>query len=129
MRLSREAILKRLQEHHGSPDDARLLSEVAYNLTLAATTEENLEERAARALQKLRRDGFNPSAPLTQAASTGAASKLSTCPICKMSMQPVNLIENRPVYYCQDHKISVPLPVERPDAAQGPGGQDDEADL
>ena len=117
MALSKDQIFNKLKERYAS-ENQKLLNEVAYNLSLASTNENTLEERAAKALQALRARATMAS-PLEQTATKKEKTSLSVCPICKCGMRTVKLIEDRDAFYCPDHRIVVPFPSI----------SDDEADL
>ena len=111
--LSKDDIFRVLASRY-QDKEPKILKEIAYNLSLASITRSSLEERAARALQQIQ------SAPvdygvLRQAASKSVQNKLSICPICKMGMKIVKLMEDRSAYYCPDHRITVPFPIEEED--------------
>lgn len=108
MALTKEQIFNKLKQKFKDKDE-KLLREVSYNLSIASVTEANLEERAGNALKKLQGSGF-VSMPLDHAVRNRNKNKLSTCPICKMDMQTVKLLEDRNAFYCRDHKIVVPYP-------------------
>jgi len=110
MALTKDQIFKKLAAKFKDKDE-KSLKEVSYNLSLASTvTESNLEEKAAKALEKLQGSGFL-SMPLDHAARMKNKNKLSICPICKMDMQTVKLLEDRRAFYCKDHRIVVPYPT------------------
>lgn len=108
MALTKEQIFKKLAQRFKDKDET-ILKEVAYNLAMASVTEAGLEERAEKALEKLQSSGFI-SMPLERAVNSKNKNKLSICPICKMDMQTVKLLEDRNAFYCKDHKIVVPYP-------------------
>lgn len=109
--MKREQILARLSQtfKNEKPED---LAEVAYNLSLANAQEASLESRAGAALERLRQRGRSPldSEILTQAQREGG--KFSSCPICRTQMRVVSLLEDRKAWYCETHRICVPVPVE-----------------
>lgn len=109
--LSRDEIFQVLAGLH-QDQDPKVLKEVAYNLSLASTSSSSLEERAARALNRIKASPALPQGVLRSTATKSAHGKLSICPICKMEMKPVKLLEARSAYYCPDHRITVPFPKE-----------------
>ena len=112
MGLSREQIQKRLVERYGS-EDPKLLKEISYNLTVAGTTEANLESRAELALKRLRAAlPCQAGEAMHQATQTTAHNKLSTCPICKTGMRSVKIMDDRQVYFCTQHRVAQPYPIE-----------------
>jgi hypothetical protein len=113
MGLSREEIQKKLTARYSS-EDQKTLKEISYNLAVAGTTENNLEIRAAQALKRLK--GAAPSAAaeaLHHASKMTAHNMLSICPICKVGMSPVKIMDDREVYYCAQHRIIQPLPIDQ----------------
>lgn len=112
--MSKDEILSKLIEKYAS-EDRTILKEAAYNLALASTTASNLEERAARALKLL--SASKAPTPLARAATKVQHSAFSNCPICKMGMQTVKLIEDRNAFYCSDHRVVVPFPSVREEEA------------
>lgn len=108
--LSKDEILKKLVSQY-KDKDSKILKEVAYNLSLASVTEASLEDRASRALSRIKAAPV-PQEPLQKVASKANHSKLSVCSICKMPMKTVKLLEDRSAYYCPDHRIAVPFPKD-----------------
>lgn len=114
MGLSREDIQKQLNSRYAQ-EDPKMIREISYNLALAGTVESNLEERAANALKRLK-SAASPVEPIQKAAKTTAHNKLSVCPICKTGMKTVKIMEDRDVYYCTDHRVTVPYPSDDAEA-------------
>jgi len=112
--LTKDEIFRVLASRY-QDKDPKTLKEVAYNLSLASVTNSSLEERAARALQQIQSAPIGAGSPLRQAAAKSVHGKLSVCPICKMGMKTVKLMEDRAAYYCPDHRIAIPFPIEEED--------------
>jgi hypothetical protein len=95
-----------------SPD---ILREAAYNLALASAEPmaDNFWDRAGQALARIKhaKSEQKPSM-LSEAAKKAYASQLAICPLCKQKMNLVKLLDDREAFYCQDHKICQPLPIE-----------------
>lgn len=106
--LSKDEIYRTLRKHHASEPD-KVLLEASYNLAIAEVSEETLMEKAAKAIQRIN------SAPEKQSplgAQQAARQDLATCPICRIAMSSVKLLEDKPAWYCADHRIVVPKPTE-----------------
>jgi hypothetical protein len=109
--LNRDQIFEKLTSHYRD-QTPKVLKEVAYNLALANTTEANLADRASKALERIKASPPYPENPLKQSAAASNQSRLNVCPICKMGMKTVKNVEGRSMFYCPDHKIAVPHPVQ-----------------
>lgn len=112
--LSKDQIFKVLRAKFADQNE-KTIREISYNLCLANTTESSLEERARRALDKISASPMGAT-PLNQSAKSAQHGKLSICPICKMGMKTVKLLEGHPAYYCPDHRITVKFPKEDSEA-------------
>lgn len=107
--LNKEQIYKKLKSKFDNVSDSQL-REVSYNLSMANVVEANIYDLAAKSLERLQK--FSSSL-LSQQAAKIQANDLNSkpCPICKIPMVLVNLMEGRQAHYCSDHKIVEPLPV------------------
>lgn len=108
-KLSKDEIFRTLKKHHASESD-ETLREVSYNLAIASVEEDNLLDKAATALERVRSRAT--ASPLTQHRKAEGRSELQVCPICRIAMSSVKLLEDKPAWYCADHRIVVPKPVE-----------------
>lgn len=107
--LTRDEILATLRKHHASEEEG-VLREASYNLAIASITEDRLLERANQAIERLRASQAKGS-PLSVARQKSQAS-IQDCPICRIAMSSVKLLDDKPAWYCTDHRIVVPKPVE-----------------
>lgn len=114
MALKREEILSKLKVEFKDQDE-KLLKEVSYNLALANIDWGSLTLRAQQALDKLKGSKSSPLSALEKEAYKTYSKVLSSCPICKQDMRLVKLMEERPAFYCPDHRVCQPLPAEHPD--------------
>ncbi len=105
---NKEQILSTLRKHHASEDE-KVLREVSYNLAIANVAEDRILERAAQAIERLR--AGQTKSPLTVAKQRTQAS-IQDCPICRIAMSSVKLLDEKPAWYCADHRIVVPKPTE-----------------
>lgn len=90
------------------------LREVSYNLcTAGVQTEASLFTLAEKSFEKLKR--FAPMSVLSEQAKQIAvqSNQNALCPVCKVPMKLVNLLEGVKANYCSTHKIAEPLPVEQ----------------
>lgn len=85
-----------------------LLREAAYNLALGGIDTSGLHIKARQALETLKR---KDQISIRQGFKT-EANGLEICPICKFEMKSVKLLDDKPAWYCPDHRIVVPKPVE-----------------
>lgn len=108
--LNKEQILSTLRKHHASEDES-VLREASYNLAMANVTEDTLTERAAQAIQRLRANQIK-SSPLAVARQKSVTASIQDCPICRIAMSSVKLLDEKPAWYCADHRIVVPKPIE-----------------
>lgn len=115
---TRDLIYKALVQRYAA-EDAGTLKEAAYNLALAGVTastelvQADFWSRAEQAVSKIKQGKQTADTRiLSEAAKKAYASSLSICPICKSKMNLVKLLEDRQAFYCTDHKICQPLPVE-----------------
>ena len=105
--LSKDEIYKRLREHYASEPE-QVLREASYNLAMSSVSEETVLARAGRAIEKL--NAYGSRSPLS--AQQAQRTDLQTCPICRIAMSSVKLLEDKPAWYCADHRIVVPKPTE-----------------
>lgn len=107
-KLSKDEILQLLKSHHASEETA-ILNEVSYNLAIASIAQDRLLEKASAAITKLKQ--YRPISALSQ-AKNNTPPPLHYCPVCKFEMETVKLLEDKAAWYCPDHRIVVPKPVE-----------------
>jgi len=113
----KDQIIRKLIQRYASEPGA-ILSEAAYNMSLAGVEVEGASsdrfwEKAERTISRIREATKNkPPSMLSEAAKKAYSTALAVCPLCKQKMNLVKLLEDREVFYCQEHKICQPLPIE-----------------
>lgn len=107
---SRDEIYRALRKHHASESE-QTLREVSYNLALASVEESSLLDKAAQAIQRISQTAARRSA-LSEQNDQRKSSDIQHCVICRMEMRSVKLLEDKPAWFCSDHRIIVPKPIE-----------------
>lgn len=111
----KDSIYRKLIQRYAS-EEPTVLKEAAYNLSLASAgevVEAEFWNRAEKAVARIKQAQSNKTPNiLTEAAKKAYANNKANCPICKTKMNLVKLLEGRPVFYCQDHKVVELLPIE-----------------
>ncbi len=103
--LSRAEILDQLKTKFPQ-EKTEILQEASYNLSLASTESSQLQERMARAVERIK---ATPARKFQVQSDSGG---LDICPLCRFQMKSVNLIDDKGAWYCNEHKIVVPHPVK-----------------
>ena len=115
--MTKNQILQILSQRYPS-ESPKVLNEVAYNMALASVDESSIDQRAAKALDRLKASQmFDQPSALSHEATKNKKQALSVCQICKQPMKTVKLLEDRNAYYCGDHRIVVPFPIVEEDEA------------
>lgn len=108
----KDDIYRKLKQRYAA-EDASILKEAAYNLSIANVVESSFWEKADQAVARIKEAQANKKpSMLSEAAKKAYSSALSNCPICKQKMNLVKLLDERQAFYCMDHKICQPLPVD-----------------
>lgn len=110
-KLTKEQIYQQIKKNYANESEVNL-REVSYNLSLANVVEANVLDLAAKSFEKLKR--FSSKSLLAESAAKVQSNDLKSkqCPVCKMPMVLVNLLEGKKAHYCNAHRIVEPLPVE-----------------
>lgn len=114
----KDQIYRQLVQRYAS-ESPLVLKEAAYNLSLASTDGQTVEandkfwDKAQQAIARIKQaQPQNKHSMLSEAAKKAYSSALAICPLCKMKMNLVKLLDDRQAFYCQDHKVCQPLPIE-----------------
>lgn len=107
----KDKIYRQLVQRYAS-EEPSILKEAAYNLAVANVVEADLWSKADQAIARIKQAKPKGGSILSEAAKKAYASQLAICPICKAKMNLVKLLDDREVFFCQDHKICQPLPLE-----------------
>lgn len=114
----KDQIYKQLIQRYAS-ESPSILKEAAYNLSLASTEKAPTLDggkfwtKAEEAIARIKQSNTNKKPSLlSEAAKKAYSSALATCPLCKQKMHLVKLLDDREAFYCADHKICQPLPIE-----------------
>ncbi len=109
--LTKEQIYQSLKGNFPQESEKNL-REVSYNLCTANVTEAGLFSFAEKSFEKLKR--FAPKSVLAEQAAQiqHQTNQTKVCPVCKVPMKLVNLLEGVKAHYCTTHKITEPLPAE-----------------
>jgi hypothetical protein len=109
----KDQIYRKLIQRYAS-EQPSVLKEAAYNLSLGSVevVEADFWNKATQAIGRIKEAQARPNTMLSEAAKKAYSSALAVCPLCKQKMNLVKLLDDRQAFYCQDHKICQPLPVE-----------------
>lgn len=115
----KDKIYRQLVQRYAS-ESPSVLKEAAYNLSLSSAVggktpvEADFWDKANQAIALIKQSKASQPARsiLSESAKKAYATALAICPLCKMKMNLVKLLDDRQAFYCQDHKVCQPLPVE-----------------
>lgn len=114
----KDQIYRQLVQRYAS-ESPSVLKEAAYNLSLGSVETAAIEgnadfwNKAQQAIARIKQAQPAPgTSMLSEAAKKAYSSALSICPLCKVKMNLVKLLDDRQAFYCQDHKVCQPLPLE-----------------
>ena len=107
---SRDEIYRKLRKHYASESE-QVLREASYNLAIASVEETSLLDKAAQAIQRISQTAAQRS-PLASQQAQQRSADIQSCPICRIAMSSVKLLEEKPAWFCADHRIIVPKPIE-----------------
>lgn len=109
----KDQIYKALMQRYAS-EQSTVLKEAAYNLSIASIepVEATFWDKASQAIARIKQSQNKGPSMLSEAAKKAYSSALAICPLCKQKMNLVKLLDDRQSFYCQDHKICQPLPID-----------------